>query len=162
MIATYVVCLLLIGLSGVLLDMHRRSWRAAQANQELSPADRRFALSQYRRRMQASGIIAVLGIAVGCEPLIPHEPLSFVLYLGSILGACLAVVVLAAIDAWSTRQHIAVEQRALSGPGEALRQIPRKRTRTKIWRSRPANDRSVPSRGRRNSTGRAICSCSEY
>jgi hypothetical protein len=107
MIATYIVCLLLIGLSGVLLDMHRRSWRAAQADKELSSADRRFALSQYRRRMQASGIIAVLGVAVGCEPLIPREPLSYLLYLVSILGACLAIVVLAALDAWSTRQHIA-------------------------------------------------------
>ena len=32
MIATYVVSLLLIGLSGLLLDMHRRSWRKAQQN----------------------------------------------------------------------------------------------------------------------------------
>lgn len=105
MIATYIVSLLLIGLSGALLDMHRRSWRRAQADAELSPADRRFALSQYRRRMQASGIIGVLGVAVACEPLIPHEPVAFVLYLASILGACVAIVVLAAIDAWSTRQH---------------------------------------------------------
>ena len=107
MIATYIVSLLLIGLSGVLLDMHRRSWRKAQADPELGQAERRFALSQYRRRMQASGIIGVLGVAVGCEPLVPHEAVSFVLYLASILGACVAIVVLAAIDAWSTRQHFA-------------------------------------------------------
>jgi predicted TIM-barrel fold metal-dependent hydrolase len=107
MIATYVVSLLLVGLSGALLDMHRRSWRRAQADDTLTPPERRFALSQYRRRMQASGIIGVLGVAVGCEPLIPHEALWFVLYLASILGACLAIVVLAAIDAWSTRQHLA-------------------------------------------------------
>ncbi len=107
MIATYIVSLLLIGLSGALLDMHRRSWHRAQANKELAPAELRFALSQYRRRMQASGIIGVLGVAVGCEPLIPHEPVAFVLYLASILGACVAIVVLAAMDAWSTRQHFA-------------------------------------------------------
>jgi hypothetical protein len=107
MIATYVVSLLLVGLSGALLDMHRRSWRRAQVDETLGVSGRRFALSQYRRRMQASGIIGALGLAVGCEPLIPHEALSFVLYLGSILGACLAIVVLAAIDAWSTRQHFA-------------------------------------------------------
>ena len=86
MIATYIVSLLLIGLSA-LLDMHRRSWHRAQANKDLTPAELRFALSQYRRRMQASGIIGVLGVAVGCEPLIPHEPVAFVLYLASILAA---------------------------------------------------------------------------
>ena len=61
MIATYIVSLLLIGLSGVLLDMHRRSWRAAEQDASLSASDRRFARSQYRRRTQASGIIGVLG-----------------------------------------------------------------------------------------------------
>ena len=66
MIATSIVSLLLIGLSGVMLDMHRRSWQNAQQNKDLTPGTRRFALSQYRRRMQASGIIGVLGAAIGC------------------------------------------------------------------------------------------------
>jgi hypothetical protein len=107
MIVTYAISLVLIGLSGVLLDMHRRSWRNAERDPRLAPNERRFELSQYRRRMQASGMIGVLGVAVGCEPLIPHEPLSITLYGVSLAGASLAILVLAMIDAWATRRHFA-------------------------------------------------------
>jgi hypothetical protein len=57
--------------------------------------------------MQASGIIGALGLAIGCQPLLPHDPLAWIIYLASLSGACLAIVVLAMIDAWSTRQHLA-------------------------------------------------------
>ncbi len=107
MVGTYVVSLLLLGLSGVMLDLHRRSWSGAEQDSSLAPNERRFALSQYRRRMQASGIIGVLGAAIGCRPFVPREPLSITLYLASIAGACLAITVLAALDAWATRQHFA-------------------------------------------------------
>ena len=107
MVATSIVSLLLIGLSGVMLDLHRRSWRNAQLNQDLAPNERRYALSQYRRRMQASGIIGVLGAAIGCEPLVPREPFWYVLYLVTVTGACFAIVVLALMDAWASRQQYA-------------------------------------------------------
>jgi hypothetical protein len=107
MIATYIVSLLLVGLSGVMLDMHRRSWRAAEQDAALSAGARRFALSQYRRRMQASGIIGVLGLAIAVWPILPHEPWTMALYLASIGGACLAITLLAAMDAWATRQYFA-------------------------------------------------------
>jgi hypothetical protein len=107
MFATFLVSLLLIGLSGVMLDMHRRSWRAAEQDAALSPSARRFALSRYRRRTQASGIIGVLGVAIGVWPLVPREPWPMTLYLASIGGACLCITLLAAMDAWATRQHFA-------------------------------------------------------
>ena len=102
MIATYVVSLLLIGLSGVLLDMHRRSWREAQQDGSLTERDLRFARSQYKRRMQSSSIIGVLGAAIGVAPLVPHEPMAFAFYLAAISAACMAIMLLAAIDAWAT------------------------------------------------------------
>lgn len=107
MFGTYILSLMLLGLSGFMLDMHRRSWRNAEQDTQLAANERRYALSQYRRRMQASGIIGVLGIAIGCGPIVPHEPFAYTLYLLSIAGACFAIVFLAAIDAWSTRQHFA-------------------------------------------------------
>ncbi|MFO0789914.1 MAG: hypothetical protein U0805_10685 [Pirellulales bacterium] len=107
MIVTYVVSLMLLGLSGFMLDMHRRAWRNAQQDTRLAENERRYALSQYRRRMQASGIIGVLGIAIGCGPIVPHEPIAYTIYVLSIAGACFAIVLLAAIDAWATRQHFA-------------------------------------------------------
>jgi hypothetical protein len=103
----YVISLLLIGLSGAMLDMHRRSWRAAQQDRALSERDVRFARSQYRRRNQASGIICVLGAAIGVGPLVPAKPWPMALYVASLAGACLGIVLLAALDAWATRQNFA-------------------------------------------------------
>ncbi len=107
MIMVFAVSLLLIGLSGLMLDMHRRSWRAAQQDETLSERDLRFARSQFRRRNQASGIIGVLGAAIGVGPLVPAEPWPMLFYVSSLAGACLCIVLLAGLDAWATRQNFA-------------------------------------------------------
>jgi hypothetical protein len=107
MFSVYAISLLLIGLSGVMLDMHRRSWQAAQRDATLSERDLRFARAQYRRRNQASGIIGVLGATIGVGPLVPPQPWPMVLYVGSLAGACLCIVLLAGLDAWATRQNFA-------------------------------------------------------
>ena len=57
--------------------------------------------------MQASGIIGVLGAAIGIGPLVPHEPWPMAIYLASLTGACGCIMVLAALDAWATRQYFA-------------------------------------------------------
>ncbi len=101
---TYTVSLLLIALSGVLLDMHRRSWRI-ERDATISDGERRFARSQYRRRTQASGIIGVLGAAIGVGPLIPARPWPMAIYVAGLGAACLAIMLLAAIDAWASRQY---------------------------------------------------------
>jgi hypothetical protein len=126
MIATYIFSLLLIGLSGALLDMHRRSWRRADNDRSLSPTERRHALAQFRRRMQASGIIGVLGVGIGIGPLVPHRPWPITLYLLSIACACLAITVLAAIDAWATRQHYArLHSQHLAAQAKLAREVQR-------------------------------------
>ena len=107
MILTSIISLILIGLSGVMLDSHRRAWRAAQQDATKSERERRFALAQYRRRMQASGIIGVLGAAIGIGPLVPREPWPLLIYLASLSGACGCIMVLASLDAWATRQYYA-------------------------------------------------------
>jgi VIT1/CCC1 family predicted Fe2+/Mn2+ transporter len=105
MMATCIVSLFLIGLSGVLLDLHRRSWRTIQAMESISPSDLRFARSQYRRRTQSSGTIGLLGAVLGVYPLVPRAPLPITLYLVAITLACMAIMLLAALDAWATRQN---------------------------------------------------------
>ena len=97
--------LFLLGLSGVLLDLHRRSWRAVQRMESVSSADLRFARSQYRRRTQASSTIGVLGVVLGLYPLVPRAPLPFTLYVVAITLACVAIMLLAALDSWATRQN---------------------------------------------------------
>jgi hypothetical protein len=107
MVATYLFSLMLIGLSGVMLDMHRRSWRRAEQDTSLSASEQRYALSQFRRRTQASGTIGVLGAAIGLGPLVPHRPWPIALYMAAVAAPCLAIMLLAIIDAWATRQHFA-------------------------------------------------------
>jgi hypothetical protein len=74
MIATWIFSLLLIGLSGWMLDWHRRSWQKAAADKSISESERRYALSQFRRRVQASSIIGVLGVAIAIGPVVPRRP----------------------------------------------------------------------------------------
>lgn len=107
MFTIYAISLLLIGLSGVMLDMHRRNWRATQQDASLTDRDRRFAQAQFRRRTQGSGIIGALGAAIGIWPLVPPDPWPMLLYVGSLGGACLCVMLLGALDAWATRQNYA-------------------------------------------------------
>jgi hypothetical protein len=107
MYSIFLLSLLLFGLSGLLLDMHRRSWLAARQDNSLSDFDVRFARSQYRRRTQASGIIGALGAGIAVGPLVPSEPWPFVLYTASLVGACGCLMLLAVIDAWATRQNYA-------------------------------------------------------
>jgi hypothetical protein len=107
MYAAFLISLILLSLSGVLLDMHRSSWRSAKQNNSLSDSDLRFARAQYRRRTQASGIIGAIGVAIALWPLVPPEPWPYLLYTGSLAGACACIMLLAAIDVWATRQNYA-------------------------------------------------------
>lgn len=104
MFITIAMSLVLLGLSGLLIDSHRRSWQRARASDDLSERDRRFALAQYRRRMQASGIIGSLGVAIAVGPLV-RSPGLMVFYLAFLVAACACIVLLAFLDAWATRQH---------------------------------------------------------
>ncbi len=105
MLTIFAASLILVGLSGVLIDSHRRAWRAAQQDARLTDRQRRFARAQYYRRMQASGIIGVIGLAIGVKPLVPLEPWPLTLYLASLIGACACIMLLALLDVWATRQH---------------------------------------------------------
>jgi hypothetical protein len=105
MLGTYVISLALMGLCGLLLDSHRRSWRHAQESADLPAREKRYALSQYRRRMQASGTIGLVGAAIAVGPLVPHRPGPMTLYLAALLAACAWIMLMALLDFWATRQH---------------------------------------------------------
>ena len=105
MFSIYTFSLLLLALAATLLMMHRRSWLAVRDSTQMQRLEKRYALAQYRRRRQASGMIAVVGIAIGLGPFVPHRPGPYTLYLGVLLCACLSLVLLAGLDGWATRQH---------------------------------------------------------
>jgi|SRR3954452_20016823 len=130
MIGTCIVSLMLIGLSGLLLDLHRRSWRTVQQIDSISPADLRFARSQYRRRTQASGTIGVLGAVLGVYPVVPRAPLPITMYLIAITLACVAIMMLAALDAWASRQNfMRLRSEQLANQVKLARDLSRERTR---------------------------------
>jgi hypothetical protein len=105
-VPTIIVPILLIGLAGLLIDSHRRAWREAEWNKRLSYRDRRFARSQYRRRMQASGSIAVIGAALGCYPLIPKRLHELTIYLLLLIVGCVCIMLLGILDLWASRQNL--------------------------------------------------------
>jgi hypothetical protein len=123
-VPTIIVPLLLIGVSGLLLDWHRRSWQQAQWDESLNERDRRFARSQYRRRMEASGLIGIIGAVLGCYPLVPKRPLEITLYLTALVLACGCIMLLALVDVWATRQNLRrIESEQLAAQHRIAREI---------------------------------------
>jgi hypothetical protein len=105
MVPVIIISLALLGLSGLLIDSHLRSWMAARDAAELPDRDRRFALAQYRRRMQASSTIGLIGAGIGVGPVVPRQPGPMALYLAMLVVACGWIMLLAMFDVWATRQH---------------------------------------------------------
>lgn len=121
-VATMVgVVLLLTGL--LLIRWHVRSWRMQKNDASLEHADRTFFYRQYRRRMQTSGLIAVLGvlIAVGdALPAMQRQPTLFTLYWSSVLALTCWVILLGVGDLFATAAH---SRSALSRVREKQRQL---------------------------------------
>lgn len=105
MLLVVIVSLGLLALSGALIDAHRRAWHAAQSSAELSDSARRYARAQYRRRMQASGMIGVLGVLIGIWPVVPRQPAALMFYLGALLTGWAWIMFLAMLDFFATRHH---------------------------------------------------------
>lgn len=66
--------------SGMLLWMHTRAWRAARSD-ELGEQEFDFRRRQHRRRMQASAMIGIVGIAVVVSLTIEDTMISAILWL---------------------------------------------------------------------------------
>lgn len=105
MFAVIFISLSLLGISGLLMDSHRRTWREARDSATLPERDKRFAGSMFRRRMLASGTIGAVGAAIAVGPLVPRVPLAMAAYLAALLAACAWIMLLAMFDVWATRRH---------------------------------------------------------
>lgn len=108
MFAVVIFSLTLLGLSGLLIDSHRRTWREARESTTLSEADKKFARAMYVRRMQASAMVGVMGAAIGVWPVVDQQarPWTLLLYTAILLVACAWSMALAMFDIWATRRHI--------------------------------------------------------
>lgn len=72
-----------------LIHLHRTAWFHRQLDDELSEDDLKFFSRQYRRRMQTSGLLILIGflIVIGDAPYMPWKsyPAIFAIYWGGIL-----------------------------------------------------------------------------
>lgn len=100
------VALVAIGLG--LLRAHRKAWRNQKNDPDLDDADRQHYYTRYRRRMQASGILTLLGVLIPVgDVLIPWKnfPLACALYWSIVILLALWVVLLGTGDALATAAH---------------------------------------------------------
>jgi hypothetical protein len=109
---------------GGLMWWHHEAWARHQRDTTLEPGERLFFSGQYRRRMQASTMLLILGILLNAsnEFLIPWQnfPLLFFVYICAMLGLVAWMVMLALGDFFATRS---IHQAALARLREHQRQL---------------------------------------
>jgi hypothetical protein len=125
--------LLVAGL--LMMRSHAHTWRQQKSDPKLGPADIKFYGHRYRRRMQASGMLAVIGVLLPVGEAIKLLPLpwrwvalSWAVFWMVVLLLVLWLVVLAMGDMISTRVYstialnrIRAEQLQLERKAAALR-----------------------------------------
>jgi UDP-N-acetylmuramyl pentapeptide phosphotransferase/UDP-N-acetylglucosamine-1-phosphate transferase len=98
--------LFLIGL--VLVIAHLRTRKRAQNEPQLDAAAQTHLAKRFRRRLQASGMIAMLGVLIGVGdqlPILRQKPGLFGLYWLAVLLMTAWVMLLGVGDYFSTRVH---------------------------------------------------------
>lgn len=102
------VAAVLVVTGGVFLWRHRVGWRKQQSDPSHDAADQRYFSRRYRRRMQTSSLLIVIGVLIGIgDPLIPWQKLPglFAIYWGGVLLLACWVILQAVSDLSSTRMH---------------------------------------------------------
>lgn len=102
--------LVLFGLT--LIRTHVVNWRRIKNDPHLPDRDRHYYYRRYRRRMQTSGLLAVIGVLIPVgDSLIPWQnfPGLFLAYWGGIVLLALWMILLALGDYTSTRVHSQAE-----------------------------------------------------
>jgi hypothetical protein len=107
--------LVLFIVSAVLMYMHWRAWKVFQQG-ELPPAEFDYRRRQFRRRMQASGMIGIIGVALfagvafflGRESLVPwiEDVVVIVTYWFAVVVVTAWMFLLAFVDMWATRRYL--------------------------------------------------------
>lgn len=105
------VSLLTLGVS--LVRSHIRTWRKQQDDATLEDGEHLHLRKRFRRRVQASGLIALLGATIPfgdiALPLIlPQNPMAFAIYWSCVLLVTMWVILLGFADMLATSSHARV------------------------------------------------------
>lgn len=102
-----IVGTLLVLFGAGLIHLHRSSWFDRQHDADLSDDDLKFFSKQYRRRMQTSSLLIVIGflIVIGDSPYMPWKmnPALFAIYWGGILLIAFWIILSAIGDMSASR-----------------------------------------------------------
>lgn len=110
------VGVVLVALGVWLLRWHVRTWRGQREDDTLSERERRHYRGQFRRRMQISGMLVLIGVLIPVgDLLIPWQkfPRVFALYWGVVLLILAWIMLLAALDWLSSRMNARAARAAL-------------------------------------------------
>ncbi len=101
------VCVVLVASAAWLMRAHHHTWRQISKRKESDPRQWEYRRNQYRRRMQTSGMLGVVGIAVFAGYFLGATlpGLFEVLYWLGVLVLVGWLVVLAMADVVSTRMY---------------------------------------------------------
>jgi hypothetical protein len=111
-LSSYLVAGLLIVSSAVLVVWHSRSWQRLREG-NLSDRERDFWRRQYRRRMQTSAMLGVLGAAILVGQLlmpVVHASWFLLVFWGGVLVLVLWIVLLALADMVATSYYYGRER----------------------------------------------------
>lgn len=114
-----------------MLWMHVRSWRGRREDSSLSPEDRQYYRRQFRRRIQVSGLVVVIGIMLpimDVEAFGKNYPGWWTAFIIIVLALTMWIMLLAWGDLVSTRTY---SQAALSRLREQQRQLEQEAARLK-------------------------------
>jgi hypothetical protein len=114
-----------------LLGSHVRAWHKAQQT-ITDPVELDFRRRQFRRRMQTSAMLGLLGPGVLVGRLLVHfrpEPMVILIYWGVVLLVLIWISLLAIVDVWATRFHFGrVQERLLLEQAKLRAQLQHKQS----------------------------------
>lgn len=105
MLPSAILSLILLGIAGLLIDAHRRKWRAVSSDPNISESNLRYARSEYRRRMKASSGIGVVGCLIAISPIVPRHPIWMTIYVAILLFTTITILLFAVVDIWASTQR---------------------------------------------------------
>lgn len=107
LLAAWLIPAAIIALGGALLVWHWRSWRSVRG-QDAEPIEVGYQRRRFRRRMQTSGMLVLLGAALaGGQAISPEEhPSLFVFFWLGVALLALWAMALALTDVLATRAHV--------------------------------------------------------
>lgn len=130
----------LVLLGGWFMSLHLRTWQRIRQELGADDPDRAFHHRQFRRRMQASGVILIIGVMVPVgDLLIPwrkQDASVATLYWLLVLGLTCWVLLLAMGDLFATRAH---SRAALSRLQRKQRELQAEADRLRATHRRPGN-----------------------